>query len=1259
MIISKEKQGEVLSILKNLTNTTFLRELFQSTLDYDYVGESLPLRILPESIRDNTFELPTLFATGGNNNDFHVIHTQLKGESLLRGIERQAINSLIKEHPYSLFIFSNEEQNLWHFVNVPLPPDDQKRRIFRRITVNREERLRTASERISMLSLENLSPGLFGVAPLEIQTLHDEAFNVETVTKDFFNKYKTAYEILQSDLFKQTKQKTWAHDYALQFLNRCMFLYFIQRKKWLGNNTEFLNFFWETYKGNSSEKDTFFSKWLNVLFFEAFNNRKNLLNSTGRAYLPEPVRQILWRAPYLNGGLFSENDLDTVSYDFNITDNRFEQIFNFLENYNFTIAEDSPLDQEVAVDPEMIGKVYESLVNVSTEVDARGEAGIFYTPRTEIDLMCRLSLVDNLSNHLGKQHKNLLYELVFALEPQEKEEADANVTNAGLWQQIDDRLRETTVVDPACGSGSFLVGMLYVLDDLRCRADSQLKKSENAFDRKKNIIGNNLYGVDVKDWAAHIAELRMWLALVIDAQFTTEEFMIMDEPLLPHFSFKIRTGDALVQEIGGLELNNLRSLRGQVSTSIKSRITSLKNEKIKFYNNDPNCRFKDKRSLEHEELKVFRDLLYDRYVFLEKEKSRLKNIIESPTAKSVNLFTGEVELRAEQRSLKEIEYHRQLAEGQVNLEKVATAREKLKDKDNIPFVWDISFVEIFSDERNGFDIVIGNPPYVRQEAIADPHLERDQVTPENKKIYKGKLQRAVYQAFPHFFGYDERKDSVLHKLDAKSDLYIYFYFLTLQHLNPHGTFCFITSNSWLDVGYGADLQEFLLKRCRVRMIIDNSAKRSFESADVNTVIALITAPTRQMPESDDTNPMLDEITRFVMFQTGFENVLSPIVFEEIEEADDRNKTLEYRVFPITQRDLLKDGMNVSEDESEEIDKPKKAPLVKISKYIGNKWGGKYLRAPDIYWTILERGKSKFVQLSNIAKIRRGITSGANEFFLLDEVTQGNWQIEKEFLKPIIKSPRECRGLVVKAEDFKYKIFMCHKDRKELKGTNALEYIKWGEIDSEWIDKKTRRPNPPYLRPSCIGRRNWYDVGQRKKAKVNVNYLVDKVMRFFVKHDGFFVSDNFQEIHCKDEEIYQITAATNSTIFQLFANVIGRANFGDGLMKIQTYEVETMLLVKPQLLSQVECKRILEEGKTFNLESTERRNLDTIIFDSFNLTKGEREAVYDAAIRLVEDRLQKASSFKNPSDKKISKRLEAVERTQGAWQGIPDFEFDEM
>jgi hypothetical protein len=157
------------------------------------------------------------------------------------------------------------------------------------------------------------------------------------------------------------------------------------------------------------------------------------------------------------------------------------------------------------------------------------------------------------------------------------------------------------------------------------------------------------------------------------------------------------------------------------------------------------------------------------------------------------------------------------------------------------------------------------------------------------------------------------------------------------------------------------------------------------------------------------------------------------------------------------------------------------PLIKTARYIGNKWGGKYLRAPDIFFTILEKGKGKLVRLGDIAEVRRGFTTGANKFFYLEptgkpapagylHVRNGaGWEgeIEEEFLKPVIKSPRECRSILIKPEDLRYKIFMCHRDKSELKGTAALEYIRWGE---------TQRYHE---RPSCRGRQRWWDVGMRR------------------------------------------------------------------------------------------------------------------------------------------------------------------------------------
>ena len=494
-------------ILQSLDGLQSLRQLFCTELNYTYQNDLISRVNWTQREQSATADDPLLFATGGEDSDFHLIYTQLDSPRLLLTAERPIISRLLQEHPYALFIFSNREQTDWHFVNPKYDSEEaKKRRLYRRITISRTEKLRTASERIALLDAHSLE------APLEIQSRHDEAFDVEAVTKRFFEDYKSVFQRLQDDLANETDDNRWAHDYALQFLNRCMFLYFIQRKGWLGGDTEFLKTFWESYQTTNQPVDSFVHRWLNVLFFEAFNNRFH----GGHRQFPDEIRQALSSAPYLNGGLFTENNLDN-QHNFRISDSRFKDIFNFLENYNFTIAEDSPLDQEVAVDPEMIGKVYESLVNVSTETDERGDAGIFYTPRTEIDMMCRLALVDNLTNHLGEEHKSALYEAVFAFEPDDKAAADRQLRDKDLWNPLDECLKELAIVDPACGSGSFLVGMLHILDNLRVRANRQLGRDEGSFERKKAIIGNNLYGVDVMEWACHVAELRLWLSLIIDA----------------------------------------------------------------------------------------------------------------------------------------------------------------------------------------------------------------------------------------------------------------------------------------------------------------------------------------------------------------------------------------------------------------------------------------------------------------------------------------------------------------------------------------------------------------------------------------------------------------------------------------------------------------------------------------------------------------------------------------------------------------------
>ena len=1197
-----DHQENILNILNNLHGLEPLKELFWTELNYDRQNEELSRRNWTDTAKNALTDDPIRFATGGIDDAFEVIYARLNSDRLLLTAERPVISKLLEDHPYTLFVFSNQEQTDWHFVNVKYDTEDsKKRRLFRRITITPYEKLRTASERIAMLDLESIdAPDPEALSPLDIQTRHEEAFDVEAVTKRFFEDYKAVFQTLQEDLASQIRDDRWAHDYALQFLNRCMFLYFIQRKRWLGEDTEFLRSFWESYQRTDEPADSFVHRWLNVLFFEAFNNKFH----GGHRHFPDQIRAALALAPYLNGGLFSENDLDR-EYDFQISDWIFSGIFDFLENYNFTIAEDSPLDQEVAVDPEMIGKVYESLVNVSDEADERGDAGIFYTQRTEIDLMCRLALVDNLTNHLGEDYKNLLYELIFAFSPDDKVEADGKLAAASLWESLDTILKQLAVVDPACGSGSFLVGMLHILNDLHDRANQALEREESSFERKKGIIGQNLYGVDVMEWACHVAELRLWLALIIDAEFAPAELHLRTEPLLPHFSFNIRCGDSLVQEIGGMNLATLRDSFSGVPPALKARITRLKNEKLKFFNNDPTSRYRSEEDIQQEELGLFRALIDTHATDIKQQIDDLQQLIDGPQDQQI-LLDGTIEERAaHQFELQAMEYQKQIEALTEDLNRLEEARNALVNVRGVPFVWDIAFVELFTEEKGGFDIVIGNPPYVRQENIADPNIPRERVTTENKKAYKAKLARSVYQAFPGFFRYKRANDidnpsaAVSHKLDAKSDLYIYFYFHGLSLLNPKGSFCFITSNSWLDVGYGKDLQEFTLKHCHIKQIIDNQARRSFASADVNTVICLFSTPDEKRESG------LDRTARFVMFKTAFEGVLDAIIFEEVEEQEERHSTAEHRIFPISQGNLLKEG---SDDA---------APN---PKYTGDKWGGKYLRAPDIYWTILEKAEDKLVRLGDIAEVRFGIKTGANEFFYLDDQKVQEWGIEEEFLNPVIKSPRECRSILIDPSQLKFKLFMCGKDKEDLRGTAALEYIEWGE--SEGFDQ----------RPSCRGRARWYDLGEWEYPDMLWSDAYNNRFGCFENVGDYFGDKRFFLIKFKEENLVT-RAYLNSTIIPLLIETEGITNLGEGVIYTNVYWLKTLPILEESCVEN-EIHQCYEAIKTREIlpifdeiQQPDRRALDALIFDALNLTQGERDAAYEGVIHLVEARLQKAQSLR--------------------------------
>ena len=572
-------------------------------------------------------------------------------------------------------------------------------------------------------------------------------------------------------------------------------------------------------------------------------------------------------------------------------------------------------------------------------------------------------------------------------------------------------------------------------------------------------------------------------------------------------------------------------------------------------------------------------------------------MLENPSEQLALLDMGPPE--PQQLSLETVKIQKEIERDEENLAEVQRVREALSSNTTPPFVWDIAFVEIFS-QRNGFDIVIENPPYIRQEDIRDLMLPKEEgEKPPNKKAYKAKLARSVYQAHPDFFGYQRKKDiksddpgkAVRQKLNAKSDLYVYFYFHGLSLLNSKGTFCSITSNSWLDVGYGAKLQEFLLTQCHLKLVLDNSAKRSFSSAEVNTVICLISAT----EENDQAN--LKNITRFVNFTVPFEVILDAVIFYEIETTIKRVSTREHRVNPFLQKQLLDNGNDGK------------------TKYIGDKWGGKYLRAPNIYWYLLENHEDKLKRVGEIAEVRMGLKTGANNFFLLNKETIATWQIEEEFLRPIINSPRDVRNLSVNSAQLPYQLFMCHESRNALQGSSALPYIEYGE--SQGIDQ----------RPSCRTRPRWYDVGKRPAPPLNFPLVIGSTVRTIHAPYGCYATNNFSEIHTSNQFESTLCFFLNSTLFQLMVNVNGRSSLGGGALTIMIYELEDLLCVNPEFaLSENIDQTVLESEEWDVLDpSPARRKIDNIVFDILELTQGERDGVYEAVRQLVTTRLEKAKN----------------------------------
>ena len=389
-------------------------------------------------------------------------------------------------------------------------------------------------------------------------TLKDltKAFSVDAVSDMFFKGYKQQYEDIiffvtgkrmvkvankweerqegKSDEYimqqfaKFDNQEKAIRDYVKKLMGRLVFLQFLQKKGWLGvpagaewgtGDAEFIqNLFAQT-----ADKDHFIDEVLEALF--------NDLNSENEKKLPQ------YRTPYLNGGLFERDATDET--EFPLPAKYMQSLLDFFASYNFTIDENDPDDAEVGVDPEMLGRIFENLL------EDNKDKGAFYTPKEIVSYMCRESLIAYLQTDIEDEAtKEAIRQFVTT------HNVNALGTNDKFRQQVDEALCNVKICDPAIGSGAFPMGLLKELS--QCRTALEGITQSKAAEIKKHIIQQNIYGVDIERGAVDIARLRFWLSLIVDEE---------TPQALPNLDFKIMQGNSLLEQYKGVDLSTMTELK--------------------------------------------------------------------------------------------------------------------------------------------------------------------------------------------------------------------------------------------------------------------------------------------------------------------------------------------------------------------------------------------------------------------------------------------------------------------------------------------------------------------------------------------------------------------------------------------------------------------------------------------------------------------------------------------------------------------------
>lgn len=608
--------------------------------------------------------------------------------------------------------------------------------------------------------VKQFTPKQFLINKGKVKNFEDlkSRFDIEIVTDEFFEKYKALYLNFKKFLEKDenfllfSKKKSFDIDtFAKRMIGQIVFCYFLQKKKWLGaKRSDFIsdgdsNFLRNVYSDCIKKKKNFYNDYLEFIFYEGLNKKRS----------EDFLVQLECKIPFLNGGLFEplekydwKNEFLEIPNEIFSNSNQ-EGILDIFDLYNFTVDEQSETEKEVAIDPEMLGKVFEKLL----PENLRKSSGSYYTPRPIVSYLCKKSLIEYLYNNFkNKINFDKISNFIFNLSSVSSIEDFTGIAELEIKRDADQLLKSIDnikICDPAVGSGAFLVTMLEIISQMKFYLLLFLKKEPEIYEIKKKFIEKSLHGVDLDPGAVEVAKLRLWLSLIVDE----DDYSKIKS--LPNFDYKIIQGNSLHNEIENISLeldtsSNRQLELGDVSDSkIDSLVMKLKEESKNYYETYDS---KKKHDLKSNLMKT----IYDLICLSIKRKKKLYP--------SVNI---------DNKKLEEQIYG-------------------FKNKDF--FAWNIYFCNVFN-EKKGFDLVIGNPPWRSLIGKQDKSFDSKSVLRKLKKRY------LINTYMPN--------------------MYEFFLQLSYNLLNDNGILSFIVPDR-LGFNYSSKIfREYFLEKTQILEIVYN------------------------------------------------------------------------------------------------------------------------------------------------------------------------------------------------------------------------------------------------------------------------------------------------------------------------------------------------------------------------------------------------------------------------------------------------------